>query len=160
MALRSVYVETTIVSYLVARPSRHVLLAAHQRITIEWWSTRRKAFDLFVSQVVIDEAGAGEKLMADRRLEKIAEFPVLAIDNDALRLAEALTKHGPLPAKAAGDALHIAVAALHKLDFLLTWNCTHLANAEIAGRVDRIILGHGLKPPKICTPEELMGVRL
>jgi predicted nucleic acid-binding protein len=157
MALRSVYLETTIVSYLVARPSRSVLLAAHQKTTKEWWANRRRDFDLFVSQVVIDEAAAGEKAKAAERLTLIAGLPLLEIEEEATRLARALTEKGPIPAKAARDALHLAAAAVHGMDFLLTWNCKHLANAEMAGRVDRIVLRHGFRPPRICTPEELMG---
>jgi hypothetical protein len=157
MTLRSVYLETTIVSYLVARPSRSVLLAAHQKITREWWEKRRAGFDLFVSRVVLDEASVGEKAKSQERLALIAGLPRLEIDDEAVHLARSLTARGPIPAKAGSDALHVAVAAVHEVDFLLTWNCKHLANAEMADRVDCIILRHGYKPPRICTPEELMG---
>jgi predicted nucleic acid-binding protein len=137
-----------------------VLLAAHQRTTKEWWATRRADFDLFVSQVVLDEAAMGERLMANKRLEYLAGLPMLEIEEETSHLARSLTERGPLPPKAALDALHVAAAAVHGIDFLLTWNCAHLANAEIADKLDRIILRHGFKPPRICTPEELMEGRI
>jgi hypothetical protein len=157
MALRSVYLETTIISYLVARPSQSVRLAAHQEITREWWAKRRVEFDLFISQVVFDEAAGGERAKAEERLALLAGLPLLDVDEEAAYLARSLTTRGPMPLKAERDALHVAVAAVHEMDFLLTWNCKHLANAEMAERVDCIILRHGYKPPRICTPEELMG---
>jgi hypothetical protein len=131
--------------------------AAHQKITREWWEKRRAGFDLFVSRVVLDEAAIGEKAKAEERLALIAGLPRLEVDDEVVHLARSLTARGPIPTKAAQDALHVAVAAVHEVDFLLTWNCKHLANAEIADRVDYIILRHGYKPPRICTPEELMG---
>jgi hypothetical protein len=156
MALRTVYVETTIFSYLVARPSQSVRLAAHQEIMREWWVKRRGDFDLFTSQVVMDEAAAGEKAKAAERMALIEGLPFLEVDEEARFLARSLTARGPIPPKAARDALHVAVAAVHEVDFLLTWNCRHLANAEMADRVEYIVLRHGYKPARICTPEELM----
>jgi predicted nucleic acid-binding protein len=153
----SVYVETTIISYLVARPSRDLVMAGHQQITHEWWDTRRKDFDLYVSLAVVDEVSLGETEMAEKRLQAIRSFPRLDVHPEADDLAELFVKRGALPPKAAVDALHIAVAAVHKMDYLLTWNCKHIANVEIYRKVAAICREKGYEPPLICTPEELQG---
>ena len=154
---QSVYVETTIVSYLTARPSRDLVLAAHQQITQEWWATRRNNFGLYVSRAVIQEVGIGEAEMAERRLKAIETCPRLDVHSEAEDLAELLVKSGTLPQKAAMDALHIATATVHKMDYLMTWNCKHIANAEIYRKVANICRAKGYEPPIICTPEELQG---
>jgi hypothetical protein len=152
-----VYVETTIPSYLAARPSRDLLIAAHQQLTWEWWESRRPAFDLYISEAVLDESAAGDATLARMRLQLLAEVPILALTGEILKLAEALVTEGPIPRKAAGDALHIAVATAYACDYLLTWNCRHIANAEIQRTVRRVLRRHGFEMPTICTPEELMG---
>ncbi len=154
---KSVYLETTIPSFLVARPSRDLIRAARQQITREWWDTRRHEFELCVSQFVIDEAGDGEPDRALRRLELLQGVSLLEADEPAFELAEALTQERVLPQKAATDALHIAVATVHDVDILLTWNCTHLANPKLLGGVFRVIWSKGYRPPVICTPGEMMG---
>ena len=153
---KSVYLETTIVSYLASRPSRDLVLAAHQQITREWWEGRRGSFDLYVSQVVLDEAGDGDQGAARRRLDLVMSLAVLDITEDVVALAEKLISEGPLPREAADDAFHIALAAVHGMDFLLTWNCTHLANAQLLGAISAVLIRNGYLPPVICTPEELM----
>jgi hypothetical protein len=126
-----VYIETTIPSYLAARPSRDSLIAAHQRLTRDWWESRGPAFDLYVSEPVLEEAAAGDATLARKRLELLADVRVLALTEGILKLAESLVTDGPIPPKAAGDALHIAVATSYACEYLLTWNCRHIANAEI-----------------------------
>jgi hypothetical protein len=126
-----VYIETTIVSYLTARSSRDLIIAAHQQLTQTWWEDRRLHFDLYVSQAVIQESSAGDTLMAEKRLEMLETIPSLDLRQEAAALARALVEKGPLPEKAAVDALHIAVATVHGMDYLLTWNCKHIANAEM-----------------------------
>lgn len=150
-----VYLETTVISYLAAAPSRDIVQAAHQQITREWWE-RRKAFDLFVSQAVITEVGRGNPDAAARRLAALDNVAVLEITEDASRLAEALIGQHALPAKAAVDALHIAVAVVMGMDYVLTWNCTHIANAAIRPKIEDGCRKLGYEPPVICTPEELM----
>jgi predicted nucleic acid-binding protein len=152
-----VYVETTIVSYLAARLSRDLIVAAHQQLTEEWWLQRRSSFDLFTSQVVVREAAAGDREIAQRRLDLLAEIPLLAIDDAALELAKRLLHRGMIPARAAEDASHIAIATIHGMDYLLTWNCKHIANAQMQKAVAEICRAAGYEPPTICTPEELMG---
>jgi hypothetical protein len=150
------YLESTIPSYYVARPSRDLVTAAHQQITRDWWARRAKDFEIYVSQIVMDEIGTGDREMARLRLEAIAKFPLLTASNEVTALAEDLIRSGPLPAKAAQDAAHIAYSAVHGMHFLLTWNCTHIANAEMQDKIRQICERHGFKPPLICTPDELM----
>ena len=154
---RRVYIETSIVSYLTARPSRDLIQAARQHITSEWWQERRREFDLCVSQYVFDEAGNGDLIMARQRLELISDLAMLDATEEADELGRALIAEGPIPRKAAIDALHIAVATVHEVNVLLTWNCRHLANVELFRDVERVIRSFGYEPPMICTPDELMG---
>lgn len=153
----SVYLETTIPSYYTARASRDVVMAGHQATTRDWWDTRLSRFRAFISQIVIDEAAGGNAQAAKDRLVALKPFPLLDIRDDASDLARALIESGPLPPKAARDALHIAIAAAHGIDFLVTWNCTHIANAEMTAKIAAICHEHDLECPVICTPEELMG---
>ena len=152
--MSTVYVETTIVSYLTARPSRDVVLAAHQTLTRTWWRGRT-AYRLRVSQLVLDEAAAGDQHLRARRLRALRGIPVLALTDSATRLARELVRQGALPEKATVDAFHIGVAAAHEVTYLLTWNCKHLANAAMRGTIEAVCRSEGLSPPIICTPEEL-----
>jgi hypothetical protein len=152
-----VYVETTIPSYLVARPSRDLLIAAHQQLTRDWWESRGPTFAFYVSELVLEEAAAGDPALAKRRLELLAHIPVLALTPGVLRLAENMVAEGPIPRKNAADALHIAAATVYGCEYLLTWNCRHIANAEIQRAARRVARIHGFELPVICTPEELMG---
>jgi hypothetical protein len=152
-----VYIETTIVSYLTARPSRDLIVAAHQQLTQEWWENRRANFDLYTSQFVIQESSAGDAKMAQTRLEALEEIPLLGVTQEAVTLARTLVQKGPIPEKAEVDALHIAVAATNGMDYLLTWNCKHIANAEMQIGIGNLCRATGCEPPVICTPEELLG---
>ena len=152
-----VYIETTIVSYLTARPSRDLIISAHQQLTQDWWQNRQAAFDLFISQAVIEESSAGDQQAAENRLQVLAQIPVLGLNEAALQLARELVAKGPLPEKAGVDALHIAIATIHGMDYLLTWNCKHIANAEMQSQIAATCRLRGYEPPVICTPEELMG---
>jgi predicted nucleic acid-binding protein len=153
----TVYLETSVVSYLAAQPSRDLLTAAHQQITHLWWRTRRSGFGLFVSQLVIDECMAGDVGAAERRLALLAELSLLDVGPEVTDLARHLATSVPLPPRAAADAFHIAIAARHGIDFLLTWNCAHIANAELRPRIERACVARGYAPPILCTPEELIG---
>ncbi|HEX7242380.1 MAG TPA: type II toxin-antitoxin system VapC family toxin [Longimicrobiaceae bacterium] len=152
-----VYLETTILSYLAARPSRDLITAANQQLTHEWWERRRSDFSLCVSEAVLREARAGDPQVAAKRDELAAGLPLLVITEEAIALAEALVRQGPLPPKAATDAIHIAVAAVHAVEYLLTWNCKHIANAEMNPLVRAVCERLGHRMPVICTPAELMG---
>lgn len=153
---RRVYIETSVISYLTARPSKTILGAAHQQITSAWWE-RRDEFELVVSESVLRECGAGDPDAAQRRLGIVADLPLLLIDERALHIAEALVEQGIVPAKAAEDALHIAIATIHGVDYLLTWNCRHIANPEIQRNIAAYLEQMGYFLPFICTPEELLG---
>jgi hypothetical protein len=155
--MESVYLETTFISYLVARPTRDLLVAAHQQATEEWWANRRSEFECCISQVVIDEASVGDPAEVQKRLTIISGLPALEVTTDAESLTQAIMAGGILPPHAVRDAAHVAVAAVHAIDYLLTWNCKHLANAQIARRIAVVCEKLGHRMPIICTPEELMG---
>ena len=149
-----VYIETSIPSYLTAWRSRDLIVAANQEITKEWWDSREQ-FDLYISALVIQEAGAGNPEAAQKRLEQLDDIPELNITEEVKRFAQVLIQKVPLPEKARIDALHIAVAALSGMDYLLTWNCTHIANAILRPKLEAICREFGYEPPTICTPQEL-----
>jgi hypothetical protein len=152
-----IYIETTIISYLASKPSRDLVTAAHQQITHEWWDTRLADFEVYISQFVLDEAGAGDVDAAARRLALMGSFSLLDATPEALELGRALVARGAIPPRKAADAAHIAVATIHHMQFLMTWNCTHLANAEILAQVQAICTALGYATPIVCTPEELLG---
>ncbi len=152
-----VYLESTVISYLAARPSRDLLVRAHQDVTREWWEKRRGDFDLHISQVVAREISAGDPEAAAERRTVVKGVPELLVSAEVIRLAELLVAEGPLPEKASDDAYHIALAAVHGMRYLVTWNCRHLANAEIIGPINELLKRNGYEPPVICTPEGLMG---
>ena len=151
-----IYLETTIPSYLTAWPSRDLIIAAHQQITQQWWQTRSAEFELFVSQIVLSEASAGDKDSAVRRLAVLESLPVLEQTEAVTAFAQELMERVPFPEKAAIDALHVAMAVVNGMDYMLTWNCTHIANAALRSRIEAICRAHEYDPPVICTPEELL----
>jgi predicted nucleic acid-binding protein len=151
-----VYLETSVVSYLAARPSRDVVIAAHQEVTRQWWAERRPAFDLLVSELVREEAERGDAEAAEKRMAIVEGIPILETTDMAVSLAEQLVVGGPIPRGSAADALHIALAAAHGIDYLLTWNCKHLANAARRNTIAALVEDAGYACPVICTPEELM----
>jgi hypothetical protein len=155
--METVYIETTVVSYLVSHPSQDVIVAAHQKLTREWWQRRRPLFACVISDVVLDEAGDGDAEQASLRLKALEGIPKLAATAEGERLAAAFLADA-LPAKAVGDAAHLAIATVGKVKYVLTWNCAHLANAQLLDRLEPIAAKAGFKLPRVCTPEELMGV--
>jgi len=150
-----VYLETTIPSYLAASPSRDLVVAAHQQITREWWDDRGR-FSLFIFQVVLQEVDSGDEEAAARRLKLVEGIPMLQLTDEVRELARDLLSLKVLPAQAAVDALHVAVAVVNGMDYLVTWNCTHIANAAVRNRIERVCRSKGYEPPVICTPEELL----
>jgi len=158
MEKQSVYIETTVVSYVTARPSRDLIVAAHQQVTIEWWENALPLLEPFVSPVVIEEASRGDEVAAKLRLEKISAFPILEITDEVRELADLYFEKIPIPGKARGDAYHLAVATYHGVDFLVSWNFTHILSARIQAVIHNINIIRGIATPIICTPEELMEV--
>lgn len=153
----TVYIETTIFSYLTTRSSNNLVAAAWQQITSDWWNNQRHRFELYISELVVAEAERGDKDAAERRLEIIRKMPELSITEETISIADKLVEKGAIPFKAADDAMHIAVAAAHGVDYLLTWNCRHIDNAETKPLIRKVCEDSGCAYPEICTPQELMG---
>ncbi len=153
-----IYIESTIPSYVVARPARDLIQAAHQQLTRDWWDFQREKHELFTSQLVLDEIARGESEMAHHRLTLLADIALLESTEEARDLTRSILDSGLLPAKAEGDAAHIALATVHEMDILLTWNCRHIANAAIVGQLRKLVAKQGHTLPEICTPDELMGI--
>jgi PIN domain len=153
----TVYIETSILGYLTARSTKNLILAANMEITKDWWEYRRNAFVLYTSEAVIDEVAQGDKEIAAQRLEILRDFPLLALNQGVQELAAQFLAQSSLPPKAKVDAIYIAAATVHGMDYLLTWNCKHIANAQIQGKLAEISLDFGYTLPILCTPNELMG---
>jgi predicted nucleic acid-binding protein len=153
-----IYIETSVVSYLTARPSNDVIRAACQQITRSWWDSGRVAAASYISPYVIEEASAGDPTAAAERIEALRTLPVLPITDEIPHLAEFLLLGGGLPAKASIDALHIACAAYHDIDILLTWNCTHIANPVQLPVMRGLCAAKGYKLPELVTPFELLEI--
>lgn len=154
----SVYLETTVISLLTARPTRDIVQSALQQLTREWWEQRRHDFELFSSVFVVEEAMKGDAAAAKRRMEVLNQLHELPYTPETEALATRLLRETRLPAKAHLDALHLASAAVHEVDYLVTWNCTHIANAVIIPDVRSICSLAGYDCPHICTPQELMNL--
>lgn len=144
-------------SYLRQKPSGHVVTAARQLLTHQWWDFHRQNYDLVASQYVIDEASAGDARLAADRLRLLEDIPLLPLTGDITRIAKEIMSLGILPPKAQVDALHIAAVAHHQIQYLLTWNCTHIANARILPAIHDLLSRLYIPIPIICTPEELLG---
>jgi predicted nucleic acid-binding protein len=152
----SVYVETTVISYLTARPSRDLLVAGHQQVTRQWWDERRRDFKLVASQLVAQESAAGDAEAARERTKAFEEIELLEAGAAALGLARKLIEKGAIPEQAGADALHIALAVTNGITYLLTWNLKHIANAAVRSRIEKVCREEGYEPTVICTPEELL----
>ena len=153
----TLYLETSIISYLRQKPSPQVVTAARQLLTDQWWNNERTKYELVVSQYVIDEVSAGDPALAAERLQALDGIPLLPHDPEIPRIANEIMALGVLPPKAQVDALHIAAVAHHRIQYLLTWNCRHIANAKILPYIYALFRDLGIPIPMICTPEELLG---
>ena len=154
---RIVYIESSVISYLVSRPSRDVVIAGRQAISHEWWENHRQRFELRVSALVEEEISRGDPLAAQRRFALIQDIPSLAISDEATELAELLLKQGAVSEGSEEDALHIGIAAAQGADYLLTWNFKHINNAEMKSAITKVVESCGFVCPQICSPEELGG---
>ena len=155
--MTTVYIETSIVSYLRQRPSSEIVMAAHQLLTHRWWNNERTNYELVVSQYVIDEAAGGDPTLAAERLQALNGIPSLPDAPEIRKIADEIMSRAILPRKAEVDALHIATVAHHRIEYLLTWNCRHIANARILPRIHHVLAEMNVPIPIICTPEELLG---
>ena len=154
----SVYIETTIISYLTAKPSRDLIIAAHQQITNEWWADVRPLVDCYISPFLIDEASRGDAVYAQKRLDEITDFAMLEVNEQIENLAQKYFAALQIPEKAKIDAFHLAVAAWHKMDYVLSWNCKHIASGRVQKTLREVNIRLGVHTPIVCTPEELMEV--
>ena len=153
-----VYIESTIPSYYIAKPSRDLIVAAHQQLTKTWWDIILPKIDPFISPFVLEEIARGDKNAAKLRLKAVGSFPVLDVTPEAEDLAEFYFKKTGIPEKARTDSYHLALATCHQMDFIVTWNCTHIASGPVKKIIEKINLQKELWNPMICTPEELMEV--
>ena len=151
----TVYVESSVISYLASRPSRDLVTAARQTITLEWWEQRRRQFEMYISTLVEEEISRGDSSAAKRRLAYVAEIPTLEVTDQANTLAKDLLKQRAVPKNSAEDALHIGIAAATGMEYLLTWNFKHINNAETKTMIAKVIEAHGFVSPVLCSPEEL-----
>ena len=154
----TVYVETTVISYLTSRPSRDLIVAAHQQLIHDWWNNHRLQFELFVSPTVMEEISKGDPGVATSRLEAVAGLAVLELTPDLRGLADEYFANIQLPERARADSYHLAFASWHGMDYLITWNCSHMASGFVRKQVAKINKAWGIESPAICTPEELMEV--
>lgn len=152
-----VYLETSVISYLTAVSGRDVIALARQEITRDWWSMHRQNYELYVSDAVEQEAALGNSMMSESRLQSMKPLMKLATSERAIELAESLVLHRAVPAKASADALHIAIATVEEMKFLLSWNFKHIVNAQMQGKIGEICMDEGFEPVIICTPESLVG---
>ncbi|MDR1283491.1 MAG: type II toxin-antitoxin system VapC family toxin [Opitutaceae bacterium] len=155
-----VYIETTVVSYLMAKPSRDAIAVARQVITREWWSTERDHYELVISRLVIDEAGKGDRGAAQYRLDALRDIPLLDFSQKAQHLAMRFVTPGAIPEKAKDDAMHLALCTVHRIPYILTWNFRHIANPEHMRLLRNICQKTGSVFPEVCTPEQMMKGRL
>lgn len=155
--MSAVYIETSIFSYLRQKASSQVITAARQLLTQQWWHKERTQYELVVSQYVIDEVSAGSPDLASERLLALDGIPVLPHAAEIPFIAREIMSRAILPPKAQVDALHIAAVAHHRIDYLLTWNCKHIANARTLPRIHQVLIDLGIPIPVICTPEEMLG---
>ena len=154
----TVYLETTVIGYLAMRVSGILRVAANQETTSDWWDNHRQRFELLVSRFVVDECSDGDPVAAQERLVYLEGISLLQISDEVNALAESLLAGVPLPDKARIDALHISVAAVNGVQYLLTWNCKHIANPAMRPRIERVCREMGYEPPVICTPQELLEI--
>jgi len=152
-----VYIETSVVSYFTSRPSADIIIAGRQKITRKKWPKILEAFDAYISALVLQESEQGDYKAIQKRLKAISGIPVLSITGDAEKLASALIREGPISEKSPEDALHICIATIHGMDYLLTWNFAHINNAQMKSKIASRIAGQGYQCPLICSPEELLG---
>lgn len=155
--MESVYLETTVISYLVSRPSRDLLLAAHQGVTRDWWENERPKYRCVVSDEVVLEARRGDPVMASRRMAVIADIEILTVSEEMRSVAREFVRAGIFPPSMLSDAVHISVAMHYRMHYVLTWNCRHMANLHVAARLERVATGLGLTLPRVGTPLELAG---
>jgi predicted nucleic acid-binding protein len=155
---KTVYIETSILGYLTARPTDNLILAANTKVTQDWWDEYRSSLVLYASEIVEDEVAMGDSKIAAQRLNLLQSITFLDLTEEAVELAQEFLRQSNLPPKASNDALHMALATVYNLDYLLTWNCKHMANAKIQRKLSQISFDLGYELPCICTPYEFREI--
>ena len=155
--MKTIYLETTIVGHLVGRIHRDPLIAARQQVTRDWWRDEASKYSVLISQLVLDECSDGDPEAASERLEAVKNLDLLDVSDEVDALSAALIAGNAVPASEPRDAFHIAISAVNGINYLLTWNFKHIANASLRGRIEQVCRETGFDPPVICTPDELMG---
>ena len=150
------YLETSVVSYFTARPSRDIIVLAHQEITRQWWEKAIQKFEIYISEAVMEEISTGDLEAVKRRLEKVDTFKRLELNVYVEKMAQVYVDRLKIPKKSALDAVHLAAASIHNMDYLVTWNCSHIANGIVIKKLLEVNTSYGVKTPVICTPEELL----
>ncbi len=151
----TVYVETSVIGDLTSWPSGDLVVAARQKITRDWWRDAQARFELIVSDVVLREAGTGDPQAVQDRLATLNGLPILPPSQEAQDLADALLAQGAVPITEPEDAAHIALAVVNGIEYLVTWNFKHIANAAMRLKINNVCTTAGYVPVAICTPEEL-----
>ncbi|MCE9554924.1 MAG: type II toxin-antitoxin system VapC family toxin [Planctomycetes bacterium] len=153
----TVYIETTVIGHLVGRKHPDAAIAVRQQITRDWWADATRHYRILISEIVRDECGAGDPIAAKERLDAIDSLSLLEVNEEVLVLANSLMTSGAVPPSEPRDALHIAISAVNGIQYLVTWNYKHIANAAMRSRIESVCRSAGFEPPIICTPEELTG---
>lgn len=151
-----VYIETSVVSYLCSRPSRDLVVAANQEVSREWWEKDRGRYDCYVSALVLEEVSCGDADAAAKRKLTVAELKELVVNTASAAVARELLFRTGLPPKVTDDLAHVAIAAVYGMDYLLTWNCAHIANPHWQPKVAAVLNDLGYAVPVICTPQALL----
>ncbi|MBI5472254.1 MAG: type II toxin-antitoxin system VapC family toxin [Ignavibacteriae bacterium] len=154
----TIYIETSVISYLLARTSLNAIIAARQEFTRQWWKRVLPNLHPFISPTVLDEIGLGDTHAAEERLAHVASFPVLGLSPEIVELAKEYQAKSQIPEKSRSDAFHLAFASRHGMDYLVSWNMTHIVNARVRRTIEVINQARGIRTPTICTPEELEEV--
>jgi len=152
----TVYLETSVISYYTSRPSRDIVVTAHQQLTREWWEKAAGQFEVVISEAVVDEVALGDSEASARRLESVETFKVLPLTSRIQELTQILLKELEIPKNAFPDAAHLAFASHYKIVYLVSWNCRHIASGRIIKRLNELHAKTGIHVPVICTPNELL----
>ena len=155
---QTVYLETTVISYYTAKPSRDLIVAGHQQITTEWWEKSLPKFDCYISEFIIDEAERGDEEASKKRIDVVSQFPLLTVNDEIQKIAQTYFERLTIPEKARLDAAHLAIACYYKMDYLLSWNCKHIVSGKVRMKLQELNRIIQLHTPIICTPEELLEI--
>lgn len=152
-----VYIESSVVSYLTAKPSRDLIVAAYQKITRDWWDSELNKHECFISDFVVDEISRGDVNASLERLKAIKGFKKLSLNEEVFDIVKEYKKFLYIPEKSQLDLYHLALSVGNGMDYVLSWNFKHIANVYIRKKLTELNLSLGLRTPTICTPEELIG---